>query len=293
MISPGPATPAGLPETASNPGSGQPDRHWLEASLAGKPTPPLLIVIGSRGEDWLGYLDRRGPGTRVLLIEPDAAAAGEFLQRADAREWRAAGRLVVLVDPDYAGADDAWRLFPLSVDAHKLVVNPAAQQAEGAVRAARIAKQIIFGARANAEARRRFAPGYLTATLHNVPEILAGHDVRGLTDAFAGVPAIIAGAGPSLDRVMPDLSRFADRALLIASDTALRPLLNRRLSPQLVVAVDPQPLNARHFQALPPCDKTWLVSESSIDPPVLDPFGRRTFAPHIPNHKFRLVPGEQ
>src|SRR5205814_6301781 len=131
------------------------------------------------------------------------------LQGAEARAWIKAGRLTYLVDPDYAGADDAWRVFPAAPDAHKLVVGPAASLGGGpaAIRAARVAKQIIFGAKANADARRRFAPGYLTGTLHNLPEILAGHDVRGLTDFYAGCPAIIAGAGPSLDAVIDTLGQ--------------------------------------------------------------------------------------
>jgi hypothetical protein len=176
--------------------------RWLDVALAGRPTPPLLIVIGLGSGELLTVLDRRAPKTRVLALEPDAAAAEQFLQRSDGRAWRETGRLTYLVDPDYAGADEAWRIFPAAPDAHKIVVGPAAARVggPGAVRAARVAKQIIFGAKANADARRRFAPGYLTGTLHNLPEILGGHDVRGLADFYKGCPAVIAGAVPSAIR---------------------------------------------------------------------------------------------
>jgi len=261
--------------------------RWLDAALAGRPAPPLLIVIGPGTGALLNVLDRRAPNTRVLALEPDQATARLFLERSEGRAWIEAGRLTYLVDPDYAGADDAWRMFPSAPDAHKLVVGPAAAGSggAGAVRAARVAKQIIFGAKANADARRRFAPGYLTGTLHNLPEILAGHDVRGLTDFYAGQPAIIAGAGPSLDAVAAALGQARDRAVLIAADTALRPLLNHGLSPQMVVAVDPQALNARHFHALPDCSRTWLVGEASIDPTVIAPFDRRTFWFRVADHQ--------
>jgi hypothetical protein len=269
--------------TASSESAGR----WLDAALAGRPAPPLLIVIGLGGGDLLKVLERRAPNTRVLALEPDPAAAQQFLETADGRAWIEAGRLTYLVDPDYAGADDAWRMFPAAPDAHKLVVGPDASQGGGpaAVRAARVAKQIIFGAKANADARRRFAPGYLTGTLHNLPEILAGHDVRGLTNFYAGSPAIIAGAGPSLDAVIGLLGQTRDRAVLIAADTALRPLLNHGVSPQLVVAVDPQALNARHFHALPDCSQSWLVGEASIDPTVIAPFDRRTFWFRVADHQ--------
>jgi hypothetical protein len=270
-------------------GTGSAERagRWLDAALAGRPAPPLLIVIGLGDGELLKVLDRRAPQTRVLALEPDPASAVRLLHSADGRAWIDKGRLTCLVDPDYAGADEAWRLFPAAPDAHKLVVGPEAAERGGpaAVRAARVAKQIIFGAKANADARRRFAPGYLTGTLHNLPEILAGYDVRSLTDFYAGCPAIIAGAGPSLDEVVGALGQTRDRAVLIAADTALRPLLNHGLSPQLVVAVDPQALNARHFHALPDCSRSWLVGEASIDPTVIAPFDRRTFWFRVADHQ--------
>jgi hypothetical protein len=54
-------------------------------------------------------------------------------------------------------------------------------------------------------------------SLRNLPAIAAGHDVRALADAYLGLPAIIAAAGPLLDRAIPQLQQAAGRALLIAS----------------------------------------------------------------------------
>jgi hypothetical protein len=261
--------------------------RWLEAELAGRPVPPLLVVIGLGDGELLDVLDARAPATKVLALEPDAAVAIRFQRRADLHRRRETGRLVYLADPDYAGADDAWRVFPTGSDAHTLIVSPAVARdaGPGAVRAARAFKQILFGVTANAEARRRFAPGYLAGSLHNLPEIVAGQDVRGLTDVYRGVPALIAAAGPSLDAALDDLAFVRDRAVLFAADTALRPLLTRGFSPEFAVAVDPQATNARHFHALPACPETWLVSETSIDPSVVRPFGRRTFWFRVANHE--------
>ena len=110
---------------------------------------------------------------------------------------------------------------------HVIVVDPAVTRDGGppAVAAAQTLKRIVFGARANAEARRQFAPRYLTNSLRNAAAIATGRDVRELADAYRGVPAVIAAAGPSLDRVIDGLRGVASRALLISADTALRPLL--------------------------------------------------------------------
>jgi len=261
--------------------------RWLDVELGGQDVPPLLVVIGLSDASLLSFLERRAPAAKLLAFEPDPEVAARVLRHPDTQRWRESGRLVYLVDPDYAGADEAWRAFPSSPDAHRLIVRPDLMltATAGAVRAARAYKQILFGVRANAEARRKFSPGYLAGSLHNLPEILAGHDVRSLVNAYRGVPAIVAAAGPSLDDVADDLAAVADRGVLISADTALRPLRSRGLSPQFVVAVDPQPMNARHFHELPPCPDTWLVSEASIDPSVVAPFGRRTLWFRVSNHE--------
>ncbi len=139
--------------------------------------------------------------------------------------------------------------------------------------------------KANAEARRQFAPRYLTNVIRNIPAIARGTDVRALTDACRGVPAVIAAAGPSLDAAIPELAEVKDRALLVAVDTALRPLLHAGIAPHLAVAIDPSALNARHFQSLPDCHDTWLVAESALDRSATRLFDERTFWLRVSKHQ--------
>src|SRR5262245_34286341 len=98
--------------------------RWLDAELGGQPVPPLLAVIGLGDGEMLDVLERRAPSTKVLAFEPNAAAAASLLSRPVSQRWRESGRLIYLVDPDYAGADEAWRAFPASPDAYKLIVRP-------------------------------------------------------------------------------------------------------------------------------------------------------------------------
>src|SRR5262249_39241897 len=126
--------------------------------------------------------------------------------------------------------------------------------------------------------------GYLSNTLLNLPAVARGHDVRALTGAYTKVPAIVAGAGPSLDRLLPDIGWARNRALLIACDTAPRPLLGAGLAPQLVVAVDPGAANARHFLELPDCSHSWLVTEGAVAPAATELFGDRTFWFRVADH---------
>lgn len=259
--------------------------RWLDETHGGKPVPPLLIVIGLGEGHLLDELEARASATSVLAIEPDPEMARAFNARRDWSRWRSSGRLSYLVAPGYAGADEAWRMFPASPDACTLMVNPAVTASHPATSAAaRVAQQILVGVRANAEARRRFAPGYLTNVIRNVASILRGRDVRDLEGVCAGMPAVVAAAGPSLDRNIQELAPLRDRAILIAVDTALRPLLAQGIVPDFVVGLDPSEVNARHFQCLPEAKDTWLVAESALHRHAVEPFEDRTFWFRVSNH---------
>ena len=108
-----PRTRLGCPDRGVTPSDGIADAaRWLDHQLGGRPLPPLLVVIGLGQGYLLEVLEHRGFGTRVLALEPDPQLGHSFLARRDWTAWRDAGRLAHLVGPDYAGADDAWRMFP-------------------------------------------------------------------------------------------------------------------------------------------------------------------------------------
>ncbi|MGH8635788.1 MAG: motility associated factor glycosyltransferase family protein [Burkholderiales bacterium] len=258
--------------------------RWLESELEGRPVPSFLVLIGFGNGDLLDLLDRHVPGTRVLALEPDPANAAAFRARPDVDARLASGRLVYLADPDYAGADEAWRIFPATGGEPTVLVHPELVLGAGVARASQVLKKILFGVEANAEARRKFAPRYLVNSIRNIPGIVRGGDIRELTDRYRGVPAIVAAAGPSLDDAMAHLGAFQDRGLIIAADTALRPLLLNGIAPSLVVGLDPSEANLRHFLALPECPDTWLVAESALDSRAVAPFGERTLWFRVSTH---------
>jgi hypothetical protein len=260
--------------------------RWLDERLAGRPVPPLVVVVGLGTGHVLLAIEKRSPETRVLAFEPDPNFARPFLTEGKWRRWTASGRLTLFVGPDYQGAEDAWRLFPHEPNGFTLLVDPALERnlQPSVVEALRIIKRLLFGARANAAAQKEFAPRYLLNTLRNLPALLAGQDVRALTDRYRGVPAVVAAAGPSLDGIIAELGAVKGRALLVAVDTALRPLLVHGVAPHLVVGLDPSDLNARHYHLLADCPDTWLVAESGLDRSATREFDGRTYWYRVARH---------
>lgn len=69
-----------------------------------------------------------------------------------------------------------------------------------------------------------------------LPESFLANKWKG---AFAGVPAILCGAGPSLAKAMPLLKKVKDRALIVAGGSAITALTRNGIEPHLSVAFDP------------------------------------------------------
>ena len=272
------------PSVVTAPPGDQYDRLLSRFAVSG--FPPLIIAVGL-DERLLAALDRHDAATKVLAIEPVPAVMRKAVGQPHWQAWAAAGRLTVLVGPGYAGHADAWRLISREALQPPLFVDPElAQKFPGEAEAAKmLAKQIVRGAHANEEARRRFAGGYLLNTLTNLPTIASEGDAAALTGLFNDVPAIVVGAGPSLDHNLPALRAVQDRALLIAVDTAVRPLLAAGIRPHLAVSVDPSDTNARHLTDLPDVRGLWFLAEGSLAPRVFRQFAGRTFFFKVSNHE--------
>ena len=259
----------------------------MVARMSERDAPHVLVVIGLGLGYLLDALEQTTLRTRVLALEPFPGVARAMLTRRDWTRWLASGRLTLLVGPDYAGAAEAWKLLGRDDEPPRIIMAPVIGRefADAARRAKDVVRQILAGARANDHARHKFAGRYLLNTLANLPVIAAEGDANALTGIFADVPAVVVAAGPSLDQSLELLSNVGDRALIIAVDTALRPLIAAGIRPHLVVTVDPSEINARHLQDLDDTSGVWLVSEGSIDPHVLPAFARRTFTFRVSNHE--------
>lgn len=247
--------------------------------------PPFLIVIGAGFGHVIEALADRCPGIRMLVLEPAPCTLPGLLDRRDWRSLIDAGRLVILPGPDYAGADARQFLDDLA-GSPPVFVHPYVRRAfpKDTAAARQIVRQLIFAARANLDARSRLAGRYLLNTLRNLPAIAAESDVTALSDAMRGVPAIVVAAGPSLDADIHDIIAVNGRAVIIAVDTALRPLLRANLAPHFVVTVDPSEINGRHLRHLPDVSRTWLVAEGSADRRVFEQFAGRAFVFQVSDH---------
>jgi hypothetical protein len=245
-----------------------------------------VIAIGPGLGYVLDAIARRSPSTRVVALEPLPEVLPHLLARSDLRPRIAAGCLLILGGPDYAGAEQAWRLIDLNGRIAR-IASPVLVREFGTLvlEANRVAERIVDGARSNAAARRALAGTYLLNTVRNIAAVATQADVRALFGAFVGTPAVVVAAGPSLDRTLHALRNRLDRAVIVAVDTAMRPLLHARIDPHLVVGVDPSEKNGRHLRNLPDPGRSWLVGEGSLVPDAYRAFANRAFLWRVGEHE--------
>ena len=260
---------------------------WLRLDEVSTTTfPKQLFVIGPALGTVIDAIEHAGAPTRVVALEPDPGVAVLMLARRDWTSWFESGRLRLLTGPDYRGAVTCSRHVNVS-DPPLVVEHPllAEHRAADVAAARAVASQMIAEAAKNQEARRRFAGRYLLQTLTNLPVIGREADAGALDGLFSGRPAVVVGAGPSLDENLPALAELQDRAVIIAADTTLRPLTKGGVRPHILVGVDPGEMNARHLAGVAGVDDIHLVAEGSLNPIAFEAFADRTFVFKVSSHE--------
>ncbi len=256
-------------------------QHWLDEPGSGH---AQMILVGAG----LGYALERAQELgfqKIVAVEPDPGLATLLLSRRDWQPLFANGSLRLLTGPDYRGAADVARFLDGLSDI-PIVSHPLRTEVEpdAHARARAVAERVAENARNNGRARRRFAGPYLLQTLANLPAIAREGRVEALANAFNAVPAVVVGAGPSLDDNVGALRLLQDRAVIVATDTTLGPLLSGGVRPHLVVGVDSSALNARHLTTPGDSHDVMLAAEGSLHPSAFERFGGRIFSFRIADH---------
>lgn len=80
--------------------------------------------------------------------------------------------------------------------------------------------------------------------------IRAGKGANVLFETLKGVPAILVGAGPSLDKNIDMLAECKEYACILACDAALKPLLDKGIKPDIAVVVDSKPVVKTYLETV-------------------------------------------
>src|SRR5678815_5014784 len=104
----------------------------------------------------------------------------------------------------------------------------------------------------------------------NIGWYIATPSASRLENRHKGEPAVIVSAGPSLRKNIDLLQRLQDKAVLVAVQTTLQPLLEKGIRPHFVTSLDYHDICTRFFENLPAGLETELVAEPKAASAIFD-----------------------
>ncbi|MCL2330654.1 MAG: DUF115 domain-containing protein [Phycisphaerae bacterium] len=110
---------------------------------------------------------------------------------------------------------------------------------------------------------------------NNLPTYLATPPIDILRDRFAGYPAIVVSAGPSLRKNIDQLAKLKGKAVIIAVQTTYKLLLDRGIEPDFVTSLDYHEMSRKFFEGIKDFGQTHLVAEPKVTWHVVDTYKGR------------------
>jgi len=228
-----------------------------------------LVIVGGFALAWhIEAILARAPGALVAVIENDPAVLASALAARDLRPLLTSGRV------DFVLGERSDALLPLLEGKTTRKVSIFLQRASydrspefyGNIK--NILYSFLNGKEVNRATLARFERLWTRNLLRNLPLFLKLGGVKELFGTQQGKPAFIVAAGPSLAKNIAHLKEAKTKGVVIAVDTIYKVLLAHGIIPDIVVAVDPQLVNA-HFFAGARGEQTILVADSAIAPTLL------------------------
>lgn len=247
----------------------------LAEQMAESPADVLVAVGFGLGEQFEAYCERH-PAT-VIVYEPSSARLKAALSRLPIANLLAARRdLHITDDLDQFTAILGARYVPglcIRVFPHPAVLRLDPQGVAAAVDRTRRVKDAI-DTRISTSVTQLMPWAWITAG--NGRRIAESAHFGLLAGAFGGKPAVIAAAGPSLDKQLPLLRAHRDQVVVIAIGQTLKALREAGIEPDLVHVLESKDVS-RQLTGAGDTRDLCLVLTPDAHPTIFDVPARATF----------------
>lgn len=252
---------------------------WLADQF---PIPNVLILPGVSQVDLIEPILKRKDNLCLLLVErqldrlaaalngvdspllADAIRNGRLLLDIGESEDRAIERFLTVADFSRVPRIRLMEARKLSDDECAL-----------AVEMTKAAREFVRLQTCDMSTRDRFGAEWQTNTLRNLPRIMKEARIGSLFGQFAGMPALVVAAGPSLDDALPYIVEHRKRFLVIAVGRSLNRLLQGKVRPDLLVTGDGQDMVRNQFKFKPP--KLPVAASTFTNPDLIGELDRIFF----------------
>ncbi|HVT90340.1 MAG TPA: 6-hydroxymethylpterin diphosphokinase MptE-like protein [Tepidisphaeraceae bacterium] len=217
----------------------------------------------------LGYhvqelFDRCGDDSIICVFEPDLRILRAAFENRDFSRMIESGRVFWFWRLDKAELFTrltAWQ--PSITMGISRIIHPPSLELAGAFHNQMHTWVQEFCAYAHTTVNTLVLNGKRTAenVARNLPWYVATPSLSRLKDQYKGKPAIIVSAGPSLRKNKHLLKDAAGKAVIVAVQTTLQPLLELGVEPNFVTSLDYHDISTRFWENLPRNLKTELIAE--------------------------------
>ncbi len=240
-------------------------------------TQGYCFVVGGFG---LGHhiralFDRLKGDALILVTEPNPALLRAGLEHVDLADVLDSGRCVILTRAETSLIHET--LFAhqsLMMLGTQIVAHPASDRAAGDFHH-RMRQMITdYASYCRMTVMTLVGNSRVTATnvANNLPTYVTTPPIDFLQNRFAGYPAVVVAAGPSLHRNIDLLAEIRDRAVICAVQSTYKTLLRRGIQPDFVTSLDFHEQSKRFFEGVEDKGRTYLVAEPKATWHVVDVF---------------------
>ncbi len=255
-------------------------RDWLANQF---PCPNMAVLAGVSQVDLMEPLLTRIGTIRLLLVERNLERLAGALNGVDSPVLAQAIRDRRLVVDVGLSEEESIGHFLLAADYTRvpsirlLDVRPLApEDIQMADEMTRPARDLLRTQACDMSTRKKFGKEWQLQTLRNIPQIIRHPGIQSLFGQFAGVPALVVGAGPSLDAAIPYIKKLRQRFVVICVGRATNRFVQLvRTSPDLLITGDGQQMVKKHFLKKPP--RVPVVASCFSHPDLIESLDRVFF----------------
>ena len=228
----------------------------------------------------LGYhvraVHERIRGDAILVVfEPSVPVLATAFACVDLVDVIASQRLIILTNADKAEVHERLRPHaPLIMLGVHIILHPPSQQIAGPFHSAARTLFMEYVAYSRVSIITLVTNAQITCrnVANNLPAYVATPALDIVRNRFAGFPAIVVAAGPSLRKNIDQLPAARGRAVLIAVQTIYPMLRQRGIVPDFVVSLDYHEVSRQYFEGIEPSGDVHLVAEPKATWHVIDAF---------------------
>ncbi|MFA5865325.1 MAG: 6-hydroxymethylpterin diphosphokinase MptE-like protein [Phycisphaerae bacterium] len=237
----------------------------------------LVVVLSGIG---LGYhvreiFDRTSSQTIVVVLEPQLGVIRAALWNIDFSEELKKNRLIFLHRVDkglmHAKLSAASSSMILGTTLETLVYSKM-WNADFHIQMRAVFTEFMFYCRMSFVTLLSNCKLTQQNVANNLVSYVCCPPIDNLRRRFVGYPAIVVSAGPSLAKNMHLLKQAKGKAVIIAAQTVLKPLLNLGVEPDFVTSLDYNPISQKFFEGIKDFGQVQLIAEPKVTWPVVDVF---------------------